>query len=121
MNREEYLKFHKYCCDKMTTITTAKNKDYAGFDDTRNAFGNFKVVEECGIASIEQGFLTRMMDKISRINTFVKRGILSVKDESIEDTLLDLANYAILMAGYIKDKRNTETICNNGCDNRSDK
>jgi len=27
------------------------------------------------------------------------------KDESIEDTLLDLSNYAILMAGYIKSKK----------------
>jgi len=105
MNREEYLKFHKECCEKMTSITTAKNKDYAGFDDSSNAFGNFTVVENCGIASAEQGFLTRMMDKISRINTFVKRGVLNVKDESVEDTLLDLANYAILMAGYIRDKR----------------
>jgi len=103
MNRNEYLEFHKECCDKMIDITTKKNHDYSGFGDS--AFDNFKIVERCGIASVEQGFLTRMMDKISRINSFVKQGVCSVKDESVEDTLLDLANYSILMAGYIKSKK----------------
>ena len=31
--------------------------------------------------------------------------VLKVKDESIQDSLIDLANYAILMAGYIKAKK----------------
>jgi hypothetical protein len=100
MTREEYLKFHKDSCDLMHTITTAKNHDYAGFNE--DPFANFKIVERCGISSTEQGFLTRMMDKISRVNSFVKQGVLNVKDEKIEDTLLDLANYSILMAAYIK-------------------
>ena len=63
------------------------------------------VVEKIGIASTEQGFLTRMMDKISRVNSFVKQGTLNVADEKIEDTLMDLANYAILMAGYLRSKK----------------
>jgi hypothetical protein len=46
-----------------------------------------------------------MSDKFARITTFVNKGVLKVKDESVEDTLLDLANYCILMAGYIKSKR----------------
>jgi hypothetical protein len=107
MNKQEYLEYHRSCCDKMMDITTRKNHDYAGFSD--DAYSNFTVVENCGIASTEQGFLTRMMDKISRINSFVKQGVLNVKDESIEDTLIDLANYSILMAGYIKSKKNEET------------
>ena len=108
MKREKYLKFHKECCDKMIEITEKKNHDYAGFGES--AFDNFMVVEKSGIASTEQGFLTRMMDKISRINSFIKQGVCNVKDESIEDTLLDLANYSILMAGYIKSKKPDDNL-----------
>src|SRR6056297_340189 len=100
MTRKEYMEYHKVICDKMTEVTKAKNHDYSGFDN--DPFANFKVVERAGITSTEVGFLTRMMDKISRVNSFVQQGVCNVKDETIEDTLIDLANYSILMAGYIK-------------------
>ena len=104
--KEKYLEFHKEFCDDMVKITKAKNHDYAGFDD--DPFANFKIVEKCGIATVEQGFLTRMMDKISRINSFIKQGVCNVQDEKIEDTLKDLSNYSILMAGYIRQKKEEE-------------
>lgn len=104
MKTTEYLSFHKEVCDKMHEITVAKNHDYSGFSDD-DPFANFRVVELCGIASVEQGFLTRMMDKMSRVNSFVKQGVCNVKDEKIEDTLLDLANYAILMSAFIQSKK----------------
>lgn len=106
-NKEQYLKYHKECCDKMVQITKAKNHDYAGF--TTDPFANFKMVENCEVATTEQGMLTRMLDKISRVNSFVKQGVCEVQDEKIEDTLIDLANYAILMAGYIKHKKSSNT------------
>ena len=107
MKSKEYLEFHKQICEKMVQITAAKSHDYSGFADD-DPFANFKVVEGAGIASVEQGFLTRMMDKISRVNSFTKQGVLNVKDEKIEDTLIDLANYSILMAGYIKSKKSQD-------------
>lgn len=107
--KEEYLEYHKQMCDKMLQITKAKNHDYAGFNE--DPFANFKIVEKCGIASVEQGFLTRMMDKISRINSFIKQGVLSVEDEKIEDTLIDLSNYSLLLAGYIKQKKGESNEC----------
>ena len=103
MTKKEYFEFHRACIEKMSKITEAKNADYTGIGD--DPFSNFTRVEAVGICSTEQGFLTRMMDKISRINSFVQKGELQVKDESVEDTLLDLANYAILFAGYIKSKK----------------
>jgi len=106
MDNAEYLKFHRAACDKMVEITKKKNHDYAG--GSGDAFFNFTKVESMGIATTEQGFLTRMFDKFSRITTFVNKGILSVSDESVEDTLFDLANYCILMAGYIRSKREKE-------------
>ena len=103
MTQSEYFEFHKSMTQRMEQIAKSKNHDYSGFDDS--PFANFMVVEKIGIASTEQGFLTRMMDKISRVNSFVKQGTLNVADEKIEDTLMDLANYAILMAGYLRSKK----------------
>lgn len=103
MTKDEYMKFHQECCDKMIAITKAKNADYTGTDP--DPFSNFSRVHSLGICSIEQGFLVRMTDKLSRISSFVQKGVLEVKDESVEDTLLDLANYSLLMAGFIKSER----------------
>lgn len=104
MTIKEFLEYHESTCNKMTEVTKVKSYDYAGFADN-DPFANFRIVENCGIASVEQGFLTRMMDKVSRINSFIKQGVCEVKDEKIEDTLIDLANYSILMAAYIKSKK----------------
>ncbi len=103
MTKEAYLKFHSDFCIKMTEITRKKNHDYTG--DSSDPFANFKNVENLNITSTEVGFLTRMTDKMSRINSFVQKGVLLVDDEKIEDSLLDLANYAALMAAYIQDKK----------------
>jgi hypothetical protein len=46
-----------------------------------------------------------MSDKLSRISNFTIQRKLLVEDESVEDTLFDLANYCLLMAGYLKSER----------------
>lgn len=106
MNRKERMVIlHKECCETMHQIMLRKTHDYSG---TEEPFSNFQVVEKIGICSTEQGFLTRMMDKISRISNFVQQGELKVKDESVEDTLMDLSNYALLMLLYIKMEKEDE-------------
>ncbi|MHB8871661.1 MAG: hypothetical protein ACYC5G_04365 [Candidatus Doudnabacteria bacterium] len=87
----------------MYELSKSKSHDYSGFVD--GVFGNFEVVEQCGITSVEVGFLTRMMDKISRVNSFVKQGVCLVTDEKITDSLMDLSNYCILLSAYITDKK----------------
>lgn len=108
MTRKEYLKFHKEFSEKMVEITQRKNADYSGHSDN-DPFANFRVVENIGITTAEIGFLTRMTDKLSRITTFVKKDQLLVKDESVLDTLIDLANYSALLAGYIQEKKDNVT------------
>lgn len=108
MTKDEYLNYHAQCLAKMTEITKAKNHDYTG--DSGDPFFNFTRVEKMGVTSTEVGFLTRILDKFSRLTTFVKKGVLQVKDESIEDTLLDLANYAILFSAYISSKKRKENL-----------
>jgi len=105
MTKDEFFKFQEQMFKKMMDITKKKNADYAGVDD--NPFANFIRCEQLGICSTETGFLTRITDKLARIASFVKKGELQVKDESVEDTLMDLANYCILMMGYLKSKQST--------------
>lgn len=102
MNRTELAAFHKEFCDKMHATMAAKNSDYTG--DTEDPFSNFTTVEKLGIASTEQGFLTRMSDKMKRIISFVNKGDYLVKDESVQDTLMDFANYCIILAAYLRSK-----------------
>lgn len=103
MTKQDYFQFHEAACKKMIEVTRAKNADYTGLSG--DPFANFSKIETMGICSTEQGFLTRMFDKFSRITSFVQKGVLEVKDESVEDTLIDLANYCILMAGFIRSRR----------------
>ena len=99
-----YLAFHKEFCEEMMEISERKNHDYAGHGDG-NPFANFELVEKMGALQTEWGFITRMTDKVSRLMTFIKKGVLKVKGEGIRDALMDLANYCILLAGYIERKR----------------
>lgn len=103
MTKAEYLEFFTKFTDEMRALTRAKNADYTG--TSPNPFANFERVEALGICSTEQGFLTRMMDKFCRITSFVQKGTLQVSDESVTDTLKDLATYSILLSAYISSKR----------------
>lgn len=103
MTKLEYAKYHSDSCAKMSAITAAKNSDYCGDGD--DPFANFSRVEAMGITDTLRGFLVRMSDKLSRLTSFAQKGHYNVSDESFEDTCLDLANYAILLAAYQHSKR----------------
>lgn len=67
---------------EMRKTFIAKNKDYG--DDNIRLLG-------------ENGVYVRMWDKISRLKQLVWNNQKNaVKDESVEDTYKDLANYAII-------------------------
>ena len=86
----------------MAEVVEAKNNDYSNGGEF---FSNFKFVERYKVTSVEKGFLVRMLDKVSRLASLIaEEKEIKVKDEKIEDTLLDLANYSILLATYIKHK-----------------
>lgn len=64
-------------------IYIAKNKDYgSSVTDTYKKYGLVS-------------FLVRMEDKMNRLRTLSQQEA-EVADEKIEDTLMDLANYALL-------------------------
>lgn len=101
-SKDRWLSFHLQCLTQMHEITKRKNSDYTG--DSDDPFFNFKVIEQLKAATMEQGFITRMTDKLCRIISLTKKEA-QVKDESIEDTLLDLANYCLLFLGALKEKK----------------
>ena len=88
--------FYKECL----AISNKKSIDYTGGEDV---FANFTAPSNLGIDPVD-GFLTRMMDKVMRIASYIKRGEFSVEDEGPKDTLQDLANYACLLDGYLSEK-----------------
>lgn len=57
----------------------------------------------------EDGLLVlkiRLGDKFNRICNLIKNRKLKENDESLEDTLLDTAGYAILALKYLKEHKN---------------
>ena len=81
-------------------IVAKKNHDYASPEDP---WENFRMSDETGIPTWQAVFV-RYLDKVSRIKGFIKRGVLKVTDESIEDTMNDLINYAVIMKVLFKEK-----------------
>lgn len=89
----DILEKHKELCDRIHSTCVAKNHDYGNSaSDLYNKFGLIS-------------YIVRMNDKMSRINTLIKREA-EVKDEKITDTLLDLANYCLLAAADMELDKN---------------
>ena len=103
MTRDELLKYHCEICNEAKDLMALKNRDYAGSEGTE-PFANFTRVESLGICSTEQGFMTRVTDKISRLSSFLNSGKMHVEDESFSDTIVDVINYMVLLSAYVSDK-----------------
>ena len=103
MNREQLLKHHQDMCNRARDIMKQKNHDYAG-QGGGQPFANFERTEAMGVCSTEQGFLVRVVDKVSRLSTFCQAGQLKVDNESYEDAILDIINYMVLFSGYLQEK-----------------
>jgi hypothetical protein len=104
MHRDDLLAYHKELCDRAFSLMQRKNADYAGRGGDE-PFANFTRCEAMGICQTEAGMLVRMTDKMSRLSSFVESGTLAVKDESVEDTCLDLINYSVLFYAYLQSKK----------------
>lgn len=74
---------HQEVCQELHNIYRRKNHDYGdSFATLRQEYPN--------------AILIRLGDKYNRLKTLIFGEAPHVKDESIDDTLLDLANYCIL-------------------------
>lgn len=109
MTSEQLFEHHHRMCSAALKLMHGKNHDYAGKEGDR-PFANFERVEAMGITTVEKGFLVRLTDKLSRLATFCEGGILKVQDEKVEDTLLDVINYVVLLSAYLQDKKAREAL-----------
>lgn len=83
---------HAALCRELNAIYVRKNHDYG------DSFHNTFVEEGMAMPRI------RLADKFQRFKV-LSRAEGQVKDESIRDTLMDLANYAIMTVLEMEDKR----------------
>lgn len=101
MTRERLFALHTELCGKGLEIMRAKNHDYTAGG---SLFSNFRASERRGVPG-EMGLLLRVDDKLSRIQTFIQQGTLLVKGEGVEDAIVDVINYMVLLAGMIEEKQ----------------
>lgn len=84
---------HKNICNKLNQIYQKKNEDYG--DSFSKSMAEYGMAMPC----------IRLEDKLNRLKSLtVHNKQRQVNDESIEDTLLDLANYAIMTVMELKNK-----------------
>jgi len=103
MTREELFELHKKMCASALELMKRKNADYS----KTSPFGNFMVAEAIQACTAEAGILVRMTDKISRLVSILDKGN-QVKEESVDDTIIDIINYAVLLKGVIESKKPLE-------------
>ena len=85
--------------DNMQSVYEAKDNDYS---TTGLPMGNLRKCEEAGIDAW-RGCLVRIGDKMSRLENFLKKKEYLVISEKAEDTVIVLANYAILMSCLLEE------------------
>lgn len=85
--------------DEIRAMHLKKGADYGAGDD---CFANVRASERFGIPAW-LGAVLRGNDKMARIQSFAVKGEL--KNEPLEDSLLDLANYAIIALVLWREQR----------------
>lgn len=68
----------------LRNLYDAKNRDYG--DSFGQSFQKWGLPMSC----------IRLSDKLNRLESFAQKKDMQVDDESVEDTLMDMANYAIM-------------------------
>ena len=83
---------HEFICDELYETYKKKNADYG------NSFGNS--LDKHGLIA----GIIRMDDKMSRLISLNSKKEQQVMDESLRDTLMDLANYAIMSVMWLDEQ-----------------
>lgn len=86
--------------DEMRVLLERKNHDYAS---DSNPFSNFEHAAAVSGLTVEQVFLAIIGIKIARLIELVGSG-KTPNNEAIQDTRVDLANYATLNAAYHRER-----------------
>ena len=91
---EEIAKMYK----KAISIVLERSKKYATEDDP---FLNFRRGAAFANTTVEQGIMTRIGDKLSRLQNALEKGDDDAfTDESFDDTIRDLCNYFVILRNW---------------------
>ena len=94
LNIDSKIEEHLKICNKIHQLYIDKNSDYG--DSVNDTFKKFGM----------DAFLVRMYDKLNRVYSLTRtQAEAKVNDEKIEDTLLDLANYAMIALVELKNEK----------------
>ena len=98
MTIEKFFKHYKKLTKKKEGILKSKNHDYA---KEKDMFSNFRKIADMSNIPIKKVFMVFLAVKIARLGELTSGKTPS--NESIEDTLLDLSNYADLFNIFNKE------------------
>ena len=84
MKMGDKIALHAEICTALTNLYECKNHDYG--DSFAKSFAEYGMAMPC----------IRLEDKLNRLKALSRSGQQMVDDERVEDTLMDLANYAIM-------------------------
>jgi hypothetical protein len=102
MDLETQRKQFTELTQKMQSVMFSKGNDYANED----RLSNFKLAGTiCGLTP-ELNCLSLMATKVARLGVLLNNDN-TPNNESIQDSILDLANYTILLSMILKDKEFT--------------
>jgi len=99
MNQKEQLDFFEKFTELMKETIIKKSGDYANHDK----LSNFKLAGAvCGI-SPELNCLSLIATKVARLGVLINSNDIP-NNEPLKDSVLDLANYSLLLAMLIEEK-----------------
>lgn len=92
--------------DEMRELHIKKNAGYSG--DSVDRWANFRLAETFGVSTF-LGVMVRMSDKWIRITNLIKNPSFDQVGESIDDTLMDLASYALIAICLRRERKINES------------
>jgi hypothetical protein len=99
MTQKEQEEHFEMMTQKMKDILVSKSGDYATSTDK---LSNFKLAGAiCGLKA-EQNCLSLIATKVARLGVLLNSD-KAPNNESVQDSVLDLANYAVLLSMILED------------------
>ena len=102
MTKQEQEAHFEEMTQKMKQILLSKGDDYANTD----RLSNFKLAGGISGLNAELNCLSLISTKVARLGVLLSSD-KTPKNESVQDSVLDLANYAILLSMILEDKNKT--------------
>ena len=99
MTQQEQIKHFESFTNQMKEILFKKGNDYANTD----RLSNFKLAGSICQLKAEQNCLSLIATKVARLGVLLNSE-KTPDNESIQDSVLDLANYSVLLSMILKDK-----------------